>query len=258
MRKYIYHFVLIALLLTSCTPMENPVVKFYGVSLNNEILAIGYGDSYQLIASVLPGRSSDKVTFEWTSNNAAVAEVDDNGLVTAQNHGEAIITVTASFEGTSFSSTCAVTVVPVDVYIPDDNFRNYCLENFDTNGDGVLSSTETVSVYDLRVSNTGIISLEGIQYFKSLNLIHCGSNQLEFLDVSQNTNLKDLTCSGNQLIALDVSQNALLTRLDCSYNQLIDLDVSQNSLLGRLICTYNQLTTLDVSQNSHLLELECR
>jgi hypothetical protein len=62
MRKYIYHFVLIALLLTSCTPMENPVVKFYGVSLNNEILAIGYGDSYQLIASVLR-RSSDKVTL---------------------------------------------------------------------------------------------------------------------------------------------------------------------------------------------------
>lgn len=111
---------------------------------------------------------------------------------------------------------------------------------------------------DIRVKESQLTSLQGIEYFTALGLLSCGNNQLTGLDVSKCTELHELYCGGNQLTALDVSKNTNLARLDCYENQLTKLDISKNIKLDYLDCAYNQLTDLDVSMNTELVKLRCQ
>ena len=70
-------------------------------------------------------------------------------------------------------------------------------------------------------------------------------------------NITGLVCTNNQLNALNVSQNTALTYLNCWNNLITELDVSQNTALDLLWCGQNQLTALDVSHNTVLTRLTC-
>ena len=61
-------------------------------------------NTVQLIANVTPDNTADSVT--WSSDNEAVATVNESGLVTAVSNGSATITVTAG----NVSAACTVTV----------------------------------------------------------------------------------------------------------------------------------------------------
>lgn len=67
------------------------------------------------------------------------------------------------------------------------------------------------------------------------------------LDVSSQTQLKQLDCSKNKLTELNVKQNVNLTSLICNDNQLKSLDLSQNHSLSKLNCAKNRLACLDVT-----------
>ena len=89
--------------------LENAEVE--SVELNtNEASIIGTG-SIRLTAIVRPWGIDDAVT--WTSDNEAVAVVDDNGLVTGVAEGTAIITATSALDPTK-SDSCEVTVKFID------------------------------------------------------------------------------------------------------------------------------------------------
>lgn len=141
---------------------------------------------------------------------------------------------------------------------PDAVFRNYVSSYCDTNHDGILSDLEISTVTLINVSDSNIVSLNGIEYLTALTTLNCNRNQLTALDVSNNTVLTILYCHQNhQLTALDVSACSALTELDCYGNQLTVLDVSHNTALTTLDCSGNQLTTLDVSHNTALTTLNC-
>ena len=140
---------------------------------------------------------------------------------------------------------------------PDDIFRNYVKENLDADGNGSLSDSEIAATNLINVSEKGISSLKGIEYFTALTKLYCAHNRLTELDISCNTSLTALNCWANQLSALDVSRNSALTDLSCADNQLTALDVSSNSTLTSLWCAYNQLTILDISHNTALTWLSC-
>ena len=168
---------------------------------------------------------------------------------------ECVKTPSRAYEaGTRYGLTCD-NLVQSNVVFEDENFKAYCIENFDSDGDGEISFAEAKVVPDIIVNNQGISSLKGIEHFINLTWLSCYDNQLTSLDVSHNTALRQLDCYSNQLTSLDVSQNTALTKLSCRSNQLTSLDVSQNTALKTLECSSNQLTSLDVSQNAELEEL---
>ena len=140
---------------------------------------------------------------------------------------------------------------------PDEIFREYVADNFDTDGDGILSAEEIAAITGILVHYEFISDLTGIEHFTALTELDCGSNQLTTLDVSNNTALTDLNCGSNQLTTLDISNNTALTELGCNGNQLTSLDVSNNTALKDLNCNYNQLIALDVSNNTALKYLYC-
>ena len=179
----------------------------------------------------------------------------------------------------------ALKVVPdytnANVPFEDANFKAYCVENFDKDGDGEISMAEANAVTEINVNTEIVASLKGIEYFENLQSLTCrlqwsqastysngerhyynANNEeifslLTSLDVSNNTALTTLDCSFNQLTSLDVSHCAALTSLDCDSNQLTSLDVSHCAALTCLRCYSNQLISLDVSNNTALAELRC-
>ncbi|MBR7154970.1 MAG: Ig domain-containing protein, partial [Paludibacteraceae bacterium] len=82
-------------------------VAVTGVTLNKTSASVEAGQTLQLTATVAPTNADNK-NVSWTSNNPTVANVDQNGLVTAYSAGNATITVTT--EDGSKTATCTVTV----------------------------------------------------------------------------------------------------------------------------------------------------
>jgi len=161
------------------------------------------------------------------------------------------------------------TIKAQTINIPDINFKNALLFTLsvDTTGDGVFNSTidtnsdtkiqvsEAEAALGLDVGVFNISSLEGIAYFKNIEILYCDYNKLTSLDISKNTKLKYLECTVNQLTSLDISKNTNLEELYFPSNGLTSIDVSQHPNLKILECAYNQLTSLDVSHNPNLTTL---
>ena len=113
------------------------------------------------------------------------------------------------------------------------------------------------NITQVYVSNEGLTSLRGIEFFSALTELGCSNNSLTSLDVSGCTALTGLGCGYNQLTSLDVSGCTALTELGCSDNSLTSLDVSGCTALTELGCSSNRLTSLDVSGCTALTSLIC-
>ena len=94
----------------NCTVTVTPI-NVTGVSLNQTTLSMSKGDTFTLVGTVSPTNATNQ-NVSWSSDNTAVATVDENGLVTAVGGGSTYIRVTT--EDGSKTASCKVTVnVPV-------------------------------------------------------------------------------------------------------------------------------------------------
>ena len=172
------------------------------------------------------------------------------------------------------SQTARFTLEPLPqeevVEVPDQVFKAYLTEHFDGDGDGEISVSEALDVRKIAVKTDRIFSLEGIEYFKSLDTLICrGVNpevgeydydgspgRLRSLDLNANIWLRHLECDGNALQMLVLPDNPSLEFLRCSHNKLTTLDLSRLTGLVVLKAYNNSLVALDVSNNPHLQTIE--
>lgn len=63
------------------------------IFLSKSELLLGIGETYSLIATVSPGNIETVLT--WSSSDTSIAEINDQGLVTAKSQGTAVIKVEA-------------------------------------------------------------------------------------------------------------------------------------------------------------------
>ena len=85
-------------------------------------------------------------------------------------------------------------------YVPDDNFEQALINlGVDSVIDDYVytSSIDTVTV--LYVNNKNISDLSGIEDFISLRELFCYTNQITTLDLSNNSQLFELSCGSNDL-----------------------------------------------------------
>lgn len=90
-----------------------PPVEASAITLSAYDVTLLVQQTYQISAVVIPENAIDK-SIAWSSDNTAVATVDQNGLVTAKAVGVANITATCG----NVSATCVVTVIdntPVEI-----------------------------------------------------------------------------------------------------------------------------------------------
>lgn len=138
-----------------------------------------------------------------------------------------------------------------------DIFLQFCIERFDTNGDGVISQYEADQVWEIHCVDMKITKLTDIDRFSNLETLDCSYNSLTSLDLSKNRHLTSVNCMRNSLRSLSVAGCKELRTLDCSNNSLATLNVGGCSELSTLYCSYNKLTTLDVSGCPKLSSLNC-
>ena len=94
----------------NCTvTVVKPVVLAESIFLDMTEALLNVGETVTLVAKVLP-EYADNREVTWRSDNDAVAQVDDNGVVKAVAPGTATVSV-STLDGSNLSANCTVTVV---------------------------------------------------------------------------------------------------------------------------------------------------
>ncbi|WP_294984492.1 stalk domain-containing protein [uncultured Fenollaria sp.] len=146
---------------------------------------------------------------------------------------------------------------------PDAKFREYINDNIDKDGNGSLSKAEREAVTQIKVgrtdyNDTQYDNLVGLKYFPNLQTLICFDNDMDELNLSENTELTYLDCSQNNLRnTLDLSKNKKLKTLICRNNKIETLNLENNAALKKLEFTNNRVKNLDLSKNTNLIELVC-
>ena len=106
--------------ITKIKDAEKPVV-----TVTPETASVKVGETSQLTATIEPADAASEIT--WSSDQTAIATVDENGLVTALASGTANISATITWYGQQISNSCVVTIpaetVTTTEYITNGNFE---------------------------------------------------------------------------------------------------------------------------------------
>ena len=160
---------------------------------------------------------------------------------------------------------------------PDASFRSY-ITKFDVSGDNKLSEAEIKKATDMKITNSTVKSLQGIDnfvYLKSLIVLNSTiedlegawlsdkletlylqlSKSIETIDLSNLTHLEVLSLSSGGLKELNVAMLANLKKLNCSDNAITSLDLKNMTALVYLNCSGNELCGLDFSTLSASLDV---
>ena len=90
-------------------------------------------------------------------------------------------------------------------YIPDDTFEQELINlGYDFVLDDNIETIAIDTITSLYINGLGIADLTGIASFISLKDLFCHSNQLLFLNLSNNAQLFEVSCGSNQLTYIDV------------------------------------------------------
>ena len=94
-----------------CLVKVEKEVAIEGISLNKSSLTLKEGETFQLVATLIPENATPK-TIEWISSIPSVATVDEEGLVTAVRNGgpTEIWAVIGRGSGHDINAKCEVTV----------------------------------------------------------------------------------------------------------------------------------------------------
>ena len=148
--------------------------------------------------------------------------------------------------------------IPIDEsHFPDPVFRDLLLNGkyggltsgtrYYVGQDGILTSEELDMVSYLSLSNKGIGSLQGIEYFKALHYLLVSGNNLEELLLSNNDNLALIQCSNNNIKRLWLPSNKkILQLLDISNNKLESLGSMDFKNLQNFKCYNNKIKFTDM------------
>ena len=143
-----------------------------------------------------------------------------------------------------------------EVNFPDSSARYYLKNKIDKNENGWLSADELESVKEININQSFIEDFSWISLFTNLEKLCLYYCDMETLDLSHNTALKEVHLEDNHTLKnLDISNLTELTKLTVFQCSLKAIDVSQSTKLTDLCLENNDLKELDVSKNTELTTL---
>ncbi len=114
---------------------------------------------------------------------------------------------------------------------------------------------------ELKLSNNSALGVEmgtiDLSWCPGLKYLDLGMTNLEYPDISSNTELEQIHFECLRGTFPDLSRFTKLKTLYCPQCGLTSLDVTGNPELETLDCRDNIITTLDVSKNARLSSLHC-
>ncbi|PZR22910.1 MAG: hypothetical protein DI539_04525 [Flavobacterium psychrophilum] len=237
--------------------------------------------AFEINSQVLFGgtESSTEISF-YESEIDAIEGV--NAINVSQPYVNTINPQTIWIKGINISTGCAYElqtfqlkvgegIEPV-LTIPDQNFKNKLLQSnvgvniatsfngqsikIDKNNDGLIQISEAEYVAGLRLIDSNISDLSGVEGFWHIRVLDVRNNNLTNLDFASLNKIEHISCDNNQLTSIDVSLFPGLRLLTCNNNQLSSL-AGFSDTFQSLQCNGNVLTSLDLSTTSSLQSLSC-
>lgn len=135
---------------------------------------------------------------------------------------------------------------------PDPAFLLW-VQTQDSDSDGFLSQDELDAVTRMDLRKCGIQHLDGLEYFRNLEILNCSENNLVSLELDEFPALTSLTCNENpSLETLDLSGAPALEHLYCFHSALSQLDLQDVPALTYFAWGGSPLQELDLSGNPEL------
>jgi len=183
---------------------------------------------------------------------------DSNGCSSSQidSDGDGVMDIDDNCPNTANGETVDTNGCVINfnlTYVPDNNFEQALIDlGYDDVLDDYVLTRNINTISSLGLSDKGISDLTGIEDFNKLSTLDVTFNQLNSLDISNNSNLYMLLAFDNSLTSLNTTNNTALGRLFLNNNQLTSIDLSKNTNLVELSIQKNLLKELDVSMNTKL------
>ena len=143
--------------------------------------------------------------------------------------------------------------------IPDPVFEQLLVDlSIDNEVDGAVRTSAVENVTELVLNDKGITDVTGIASFKNLYNLWLNDNELESLNVSQNTKLKFVYAVNNNISSLSVSSLPELEKIGMGNNNLTTINVDNNLNLQILEVSGNDISNIKVANNTALTTLDVR
>ena len=170
------------------------------------------------------------------------------------------IVLMLAFVIVTLSASAGLAVVAInETNFPDSTLRGY-MNNFDTNGDKILSNNEIINATSVSISDSSLRSLEGIKHLTALQDLYCSYSSIKELDLSNMTSLREVDCYGannKKLASVNLSGCTSLTHLNCNSSGVTSLNLTGCVSLQDLHCEGNALTAIDISACTDLRWFYC-
>ena len=164
--------------------------------------------------------SDDTSTVEEQSVDAAEEEAPD-------------VEDGSEFQSDAAEASSAVAVSSAN--FPDAKFRQYILDNIDTDKDKMLSAAEIKAAKTIDVSGLGISNLKGIESFTYATDLFAANNKLTSVNITKNTKVAYLNLSNNSLAGtLDLSKCTNLRVVKYGSNKLTKVVMPSKKYLKNL------------------------
>ncbi len=147
-----------------------------------------------------------------------------------------------------------------EIVFPDEAFKNFCLANFDADGNGIIQYKEIKNVRDINIKSAKdypIKTFEGIEYFTSLTTFYYNSASasgahitIEHFDVSHNSSLRTLTINYATIPNQDFEKNTVLSSI---HLEKVDIDaINLNLGIADITLINVTIDKLDLSNRPNL------
>lgn len=156
-----------------------PNIKVTGLTLDKQNLNLKIGENYNLTCTITPDNAADK-NVEWSSSNSDIVSVD-NGKVTANSTGTAVISV--KNQASSLTTSCNVTVTANVESISLEKNEYTMLEGSYLTITPIISPDyATDKEYSISSDNDNVIKIEN----EKLKAISEGTANVTFTTKDQN------------------------------------------------------------------------
>ena len=245
--------------------LADNLVKVLDLSANASLTSVNVSDNRLTVLKFDNGTNASVSSFNATGNPELSCITVDNPTYSDANW-------TSIPAGTGFSTDCAVD-------IPNVAFKTALTSHspdIDLDDDGEIQISEALAFTDnLNVgNNTAITDLTGIEAFQNITYLFAGNNDLQSIDLTQNTRLQEVRIFNNydipevnattlhdlvigyfsnlSLTEIDVTNSPKLQKLYVGINDIVELDVTNNPKLEFLSAGDNKIKTIDLSNNPEL------
>ena len=245
--------------------LTDNLVKVLDLSANTSLTSVDVSDNKLTILKFNNGANASVSSFNATGNPELSCITVDNPTYSATNW-------TSVPAGTGFSTDCAVD-------IPNTAFKTALTTHspdIDLDDDGEIQISEALAFTDnLMVgNNTAITDITGIEAFQNITYLFAGNNDIQFVDITQNTRLQEVRLFNNNdipevnattlhdlvigyfsnlsLTEIDITNSPKLQKLYVGVNDITELDVTNNPQLEVLSAGDNKIKTIDLSSNQEL------